>query len=89
MKGRVTNGAYADLAVLSADYLSVAADEIPGIESILTFVDGKVVHAAEPFRALAPPAPAVSPNWSPVGQFGGAGNPVRPHACHPNDLCGA
>jgi predicted amidohydrolase YtcJ len=89
VKGRLTNGAYADLAVLSADYVDVAADEIPGIESVLTFVDGKIVHAAEPFRALAPPAPAVSPNWSPVGQFGGAENPVHPHACHPHDLCGA
>jgi predicted amidohydrolase YtcJ len=89
VKGRATRGAYADLAVLSADYMSVPADEISGIESVLTLVDGKVVHAAEPFRALAPPAPAVSPNWSPVGQFGGAENPVRPHACHGHDLCGA
>lgn len=88
VKGRVANGAYADLAVLSADYMTVPADEVAGVESVLTLVDGKVVHAAEPFRSLAPPAPAVSPNWSPVAQFGGAENPVHPHARHRHDLCG-
>ena len=36
----------ADLAVLSADYFSVPDEEIKRIESVLTIVDGKVVHGS-------------------------------------------
>ena len=45
--------------------------EIKGIESVLTVVGGKVVYAAGPFAALAPPPLPVSPDWSPVGVYGG------------------
>ncbi|PIN63639.1 hypothetical protein CKQ90_34340, partial [Klebsiella pneumoniae] len=45
----------ADLVVLSKDYFSVAEEEIKGIESVLTVVDGKVVYAAGHFSPLAPP----------------------------------
>jgi len=38
---------YADLAVLSADYLTVPDDDLRGIRSLLTMVGGKIVHEAE------------------------------------------
>ena len=71
-KGRIAVGQLADFAVLSADYLSVPEEEIKGIESVLTVLDGKVVYAAPPFAALAPPPlPEVIPAWSAVAHFGG------------------
>ena len=45
-------GKYADLAVLSEDYLTVPDDRIRRIESVLTLVGGRVVHAASPFAGL-------------------------------------
>lgn len=72
VKGRITPGQYADFAVLSDDYFEVPEQQIQDIESVLTVVAGKVVHAAKPFDAFAPPAlPPVSPGWSPVAHFGG------------------
>jgi hypothetical protein len=70
-KGRIAPGQYADLAVLSADYFSVPAEQVRGIESVLTIVGGRVVHAAAPYASLALPLLPVSPDWSPVGRFGG------------------
>ena len=75
VKGRIAPGMYADFAVLSQDYFSVPEERIKDIESLLTVVGGKVVHAAEPFAALGegltpPPLPPVSPAWSPVAHFG-------------------
>ena len=46
-------GKYADLAVLSEDYLTVPDDRIRRIESVLTLVGGTVVHAASPFTGTA------------------------------------
>ena len=69
-KGRIAPGQLADIAVLSADYLTVPEEEIKGIESVLTILGGKVVYGAEEFRNLAPPLP-VSPDWSPIGVYGG------------------
>ncbi|MBI5656334.1 MAG: amidohydrolase [Geobacter sp.] len=71
-KGRITAGQLADLAVLSADYFSVPEDEIKGIESVLTIMDGKIVHGSAGFAGLAPPLPPVSPDWAPTGMYGGA-----------------
>jgi predicted amidohydrolase YtcJ len=71
-KGRITTGELADLAVLSADYLTVPEDEIKGIESVLTIMDGKIVHGSAEFAGLAPPLPPVSPDWAPTGVYGGA-----------------
>src|SRR5262249_44798886 len=71
VKGAILPGQYADLAVLSDDYLAVDAERIKGIESVLTVVDGKVVYAAEPFADFAPPPLPVSPDWSPAGVYGG------------------
>jgi predicted amidohydrolase YtcJ len=51
-RGALTAGRLADLAVLSKDYLTVATDEIGGIESLLTMVGGRIVYAAGPFAAL-------------------------------------
>jgi len=70
-KGRLVPGQFADLAVLSADYLSIPEQEIRGIEALLTMVDGKVVYGVGEFGSLAPPSLPVSPDWSPVGHYGG------------------
>ncbi len=70
-KGILSPGRLADLAVLSADYFTVPEEEIKGIESVLTIVGGKVVYGAEEFGSLAPPPLPVSPDWSPVGVYGG------------------
>ncbi|MBM7117001.1 amidohydrolase [Archangium primigenium] len=71
-KGRIAEGRLADLAVLSGDYFSVPEEEIKHLESVLTLVDGKVVHGSGGFAPLAPPLPPVSPGWSPV-TLGGRG----------------
>jgi predicted amidohydrolase YtcJ len=70
-KGMLVPGQLADLAVLSADYLTVPEQEIKGIESVLTLVDGRVVYGAGDYGNLAPPPLPVSPDWSPVGVYGG------------------
>ncbi|MFE1320932.1 amidohydrolase [Kitasatospora phosalacinea] len=71
VKGRLTVGSYADVAVLSADFFSVPEADIPHIESVLTVVGGRIVHAAQEHQGLAPDLPAVTPSWSPVTRFGG------------------
>jgi len=70
-KGSILPGQLADFSVLSADYFSIPEDEIKRLESVLTIVGGKIVYATEPFAKLAPPALPVSPDWSPVKQYGG------------------
>lgn len=71
VKGRLRVGAFADLAVLSADYFAVPDDEIADIEAELTIVGGNVVYAAGEFEGLDEPLPPVEPAWSPVARFGG------------------
>ena len=75
-KGSLAVGQLADLAVLSDDYFSVAEEAIKDIQSVLTVVDGKVVHAAAEFASLQPPALPVLPEWSPVAAYGGYGAPL-------------
>lgn len=87
-KGRIAVGQFADLAVLSDDYLSCPEEQIRRIESVLTVCDGKIVHAAGPFAALAPPLPPVSPDWSPVARWGGYQN-AAPHAHSERAVFGA
>jgi predicted amidohydrolase YtcJ len=70
-KGQLTVGRLADLAVLSADYMSVAESQIPELTSLLTVVGGRVVHASGSFGPLAPELPRPMPDWSPVAHFGG------------------
>ena len=70
-KGRLAPGQFADCALLSADYFAVAEDDIPDITSVLTVVDGRIVHGTGPFAPHAPALPAPMPDWSPVNRFGG------------------
>ncbi|MEM9440399.1 MAG: amidohydrolase family protein, partial [Pseudomonadota bacterium] len=66
VKGTLAPGMYADLAVLSRDYITVPDNEIRQINSVLTVVGGKVVHGEGAYADLAPPLPPASPSWSPV-----------------------
>jgi predicted amidohydrolase YtcJ len=87
-KGRLAKGYFADLAVLNADYFGIEEDEIRGIESVLTIVGGKPVHATGEFKALAPPLPPVSPAWSPVAHYGGYDNSQSAPPRHTHGDCG-
>jgi len=80
-KGALVPGQLADLAVLSADYFSIPDEDIKRLESVLTLVGGKTVHAAGEFTALAPPALPVLPAWSPVAKFGGYAAPLAMSGC--------
>jgi predicted amidohydrolase YtcJ len=71
VKGQITQGQHADLAILSEDFFEVPSDRIRSIESLCTIVGGKVVHAAGAFAAHAPAMIPVLPEWSPVTKFGG------------------
>ena len=51
-RGSLTVGKFADLAVLSKDYVTVPVEEVGGIESLLTMVAGKIVYAADPYARL-------------------------------------
>ena len=51
-KGSIEVGKLADLAVLNADYLTIAEDQIRSIESVLTMVGGRVMYAVGPFASL-------------------------------------
>ncbi|PYK99005.1 MAG: amidohydrolase, partial [Verrucomicrobia bacterium] len=75
-KGALAVGQPADFVALSDDYLSVPEKQIKGIESVLTVVGGKIVHATHEFAPLAPPPIPVLPEWSPVKVFGGYGAPL-------------
>ncbi|MGW3107000.1 amidohydrolase family protein [Streptomyces sp. NPDC001100] len=54
VKGTITEGKCGDLAILSADYFSVADEDIDRIESLVTVAGGKVVHAAGITRTSPP-----------------------------------
>ncbi|MFD4530779.1 amidohydrolase [Kitasatospora sp. NPDC058397] len=71
VKGVLRTGCYGDLAVLSEDYFTVPEPEIPSIESLLTVVGGRIVHAAAEYEGMDEELPPVSPGWSPVAHFGG------------------
>jgi predicted amidohydrolase YtcJ len=73
-KGTLTEGQFADLAVLSDDFLNCPAEQIRRIESLLTICDGKIVYAAGEFASLNPPLPPVSPDWSPARKYRGYTN---------------
>jgi len=51
-RGSLEAGKFADLAVLSKDYMTVPVDQVGSIESLLTIVGGKVVYAAGPYKQL-------------------------------------
>ena len=75
-KGALAPGQLADFIALTDDYFTVAADDIKGIESVLTVVGGRIVHASDSFSPLAPPSLPVLPAWSPLAAFGGYGAPL-------------
>ena len=75
-KGAIGIGQLADLVALTDDYLAVPDEQIKAIESVLTLVGGKVVHATYEFAPHAPPPIPVLPEWSPVKVFGGYGAPL-------------
>jgi len=75
-KGMIAPGQLADFVALTDDYFSVPEEKIKSIESVLTVVGGRVVHATDEFVSYAPPAIPVLPEWSPVKVFGGYGAPL-------------
>ncbi|HEY7387803.1 MAG TPA: amidohydrolase [Bryobacteraceae bacterium] len=48
-RGSLEVDKFADLAVLKKDYMTIPVDQIGGLESLLTMVDGRIVYAAGPF----------------------------------------
>lgn len=74
-KGAIVPGQLADIAVLSEDFFAVPEDRIPGIQSVLTLLGGEPVWASGEFADLGPAPLPVSPDWSPVAQYGGYGAP--------------
>ena len=76
VKGTLAPGQFADLAVLSADYLSIPVEAIRDITSVLTIVDGNIVYGDDDYSSLAPPFPPASPDWSPVNHYAGAFRPA-------------
>jgi predicted amidohydrolase YtcJ len=51
-RGSLEPGKLADLAVLSADYMTAPIEQVGAIESLLTMVGGKIVYAAGPFAQM-------------------------------------
>jgi predicted amidohydrolase YtcJ len=52
-RGSIEVGKLADLAVLSKDYMTIPANEIGEIESVLTMVGGRVVYSVAPLPVVA------------------------------------
>ena len=74
-KGRIAVGQFADLAVLSDDYLSCCADEIRRIESVLTVCDGRIVYGAGEYAsARAALCRRSAPPGRPSQSYGGYAN---------------
>ncbi|MBC6110908.1 amidohydrolase [Pedobacter sp. CCM 8938] len=71
LKGKLIEGMYADMVILSDDYFTSAPDKIKNITAVMTIVNGKVVYASGKYAAQSPPIPEVIPAWSPVKYFGG------------------
>ena len=51
-RGTLEPGRLADLAVLDQDYVSVPSAELGSLQSLMTMVGGRIVHATGPFAAL-------------------------------------
>lgn len=80
-KGTLEPGQLGDLAILSHDYFSVPDQQLAQITSVMTVLGGRVVYGAEEFSGFDPSVPEVSPDWSPVRQFGGYQTGTLPMAC--------
>ncbi len=74
LKGQITKGQYADLVILPKDYFGIPEAEIKTLESALTVVNGRIVHAGADFGQYAPEQAPVQPEWSPVKYYGGYQN---------------
>ncbi len=68
-KGTLSAGKWADLAILSDDYMKVPEAQIPQITSLLTMVGGKPVYGAGRYADLAPTALPVVPDWLPIHDY--------------------
>lgn len=51
-RGSLEPGKYADLAVLSDDYMTVPTEKVSELHAVLTMVGGKAVYGEGPFAAL-------------------------------------
>jgi predicted amidohydrolase YtcJ len=51
-RGSLEPGKYADLAVLSDDYMTVPVEKVGELHSLLTLVGGKVVYGEGSFATL-------------------------------------
>lgn len=69
--GMIAPGQLADFALLDRDYFSIDESQIKSVTSVLTILDGRVVHGAQDYQSLAPVLPAILPAWSPIKHFGG------------------
>jgi predicted amidohydrolase YtcJ len=68
-KGILRPGAWADLAILSDNFMTVPAGEISRLSSVLTLVGGRPVYGAGEFSPLAPKPLPVVPDWLPIGSY--------------------
>ena len=48
MLGSIETGKYADMVVLSGDYMAVPDDRLDELEPVMTIVGGKIVYDAAP-----------------------------------------
>lgn len=82
VKGSLSKGMYADLAVLSEDYFTVPEESIKNISSLLTILGGKVVYGSQDFQKLDfQKSLPVSPDWSPVKKYKGYYQHDHFHKC--------
>lgn len=88
-KGRIKAGQLADLVVLESDFFTVPEEEIKGIESVMTVVDGKVVYAAGNFSGHGPASIPVIPEWSPVAMYPGHARVHPQMSCLPQHCAGS
>jgi predicted amidohydrolase YtcJ len=51
-RGSLEAGKFADLAVLTKDYMTMPVEDVHTLESVLTMVGGRLVYTAPPFSAL-------------------------------------
>jgi predicted amidohydrolase YtcJ len=84
VKGTLSPGMYADLIVISSDFMAIADEAIKSVTSVLTIVGGKIVYATDDFSQFDMPLPPISPDWSPVQFFGGHQTPDNHYALQAN-----